>query len=383
MSKKNKDAMDVEEEGEDFNDIMNHKFAYSRYTAAAAVANKVVVEIVKMCQPGKLVSEVTSAADKYVLEQLALAAKKLDHGIAFPVCVSVNNCFGHYSPLNTDKAVLNEGDLAKVDLGVHVDGYVAQVAHTFEVTAQGASAPAITGRKADAIAAAHYAAEAAVRLITPGKKNSDVTAAIAQVAEAFNVKPVEGVLSHQIKRFVIDGNNVINGKSSLDQKTEEFTFEAGQVFAVDIVMSTGEGKGRELETKTTVFKRAVDQTYHLKMQASRTLLNEISKKSPTFPFTLASFAEQSKAKMGITELNNHGMVVPYPVLYEKQGEFVAQIKFVVAIMKSYTNKLTGHALPLVTSEHKITDQALLDLLAQPTGKDNKKPAVAAPTPMEQ
>ena len=40
MSKKNnKDAMEVEEEGEDFNDILNHKFAYSRYTAAAAVAN--------------------------------------------------------------------------------------------------------------------------------------------------------------------------------------------------------------------------------------------------------------------------------------------------------------------------------------------------------
>ena len=57
--------------------------------------------------------------------------KKIEKGSAFPTCISVNNCVGHYSPLPAeDKIVIAEGDLVKIDLGVHVDGYVAVVAHT-------------------------------------------------------------------------------------------------------------------------------------------------------------------------------------------------------------------------------------------------------------
>jgi len=380
MSKRNDDDMEVDDE--DKNDIFASKVAYTRYTSTAAIANKVIAEVVKLCLPGKVIAEITTAGDQLIAEHLKTAIgknKTLDSGVAFPTCVSVNNCFGHFSPLNSDKTALKEGDLAKIDLGVHIDGYIAQVAHTFEVTSQGAAAPAITGRKADALVAAYYASEAAHRLIKAGGKNTDVTDAIAKIAKIFNVTPAEGVLSHQLKRFVIDGNNVIINKATLDQKPDEFTFEEGQIYAVDIVMSTGEGKGKEIDSKTTVFKRAVDQTYSLKMAASRYLLNEVNKKSPTFPFTIASIQEQSKAKMGVTELASHGLIVPYPVLYEKPGEYVAQLKFVVAIMKSGTNKLTGHALPLVTSEYKLEDPEIQQLLAQPTSKkDKKKPAAEAP-----
>ena len=52
-------------------------------------------------------------------------------GIAFPCCISVNNCICHYSPLSHDPdTVLKEGDLAKIDMGAHIDGFIAVVAHT-------------------------------------------------------------------------------------------------------------------------------------------------------------------------------------------------------------------------------------------------------------
>lgn len=53
---------------------------------------------------------------------------------------------------------------------------------------------------------------------------------------------MEGVLSHQMKRFVIDGNKVILNKATPEHKVEEFEFEENQCYAIDIVMSTGEGK---------------------------------------------------------------------------------------------------------------------------------------------
>jgi len=97
---------------------------------------------------------------------------------------------------------------------------------------------------------------------------------------------LEGVLSHQLKRFVIDGNNVVINKETLEQKVEDVTFEDWDAYTFDIVMSTGEGKARETEARTTIFKRAVDQRYTLKLKASRAVFTEINARFPTMPFTL-------------------------------------------------------------------------------------------------
>ena len=42
------------------------------------------------------------------------AKKKIDRGVAFPTCVSVNNVVGHFSPLAGDESVLEEGDMVKM-----------------------------------------------------------------------------------------------------------------------------------------------------------------------------------------------------------------------------------------------------------------------------
>jgi methionine aminopeptidase len=68
--------------------------------------------------------------------------KKTEKGIAFPVCLSINEVCGHFSPLVSDSedkekefSILKEGDVVKVDLGVHIDGYIGLVAHTIVVQA--------------------------------------------------------------------------------------------------------------------------------------------------------------------------------------------------------------------------------------------------------
>jgi hypothetical protein len=62
------------------------------------------------------------------------------------------------------------------------------------------------------------------------------------VADAYDCKIVEGVLSHQLKQFVIDGNKVVLSVSNTDTKVDDADFEENEVYAVDIVTSTGEGK---------------------------------------------------------------------------------------------------------------------------------------------
>ena len=122
--------------------------------------------------------------------------------------------------------VLADGDIVKVQLGVHIDGFCAMAAHTAVVGA--ADARPVVGPSADVLAAAYAAAQIAVRLVKPGNKNSQVTEAIRRVAEAYGVTPLAGVLSHELKQFVVDGNKVILLREDHDTKVEEVRVSLGQ-----------------------------------------------------------------------------------------------------------------------------------------------------------
>ena len=108
---------------------------------------------------------------------------------------------GHYSPLKEDSMKIKSGDVVKVMCGAHIDGFASIAAYSFV-----AGSEKVIGRKADVILAAHYAMMAAERAIKVDGTNADVTAAIAKVCAEYKVNPVEGVLSHSIKKHCISGN---------------------------------------------------------------------------------------------------------------------------------------------------------------------------------
>ena len=91
---------------------------------------------------------------------------------------------------NTHKHAHTHLVLAR-DLGAHIDGYIAVCAHTLVVGAT-ATDPA-TGRKADAVLAAYYAAEKAAEMVRPGAKSEDVTKAIGAIAKAYGCTPIAGL----------------------------------------------------------------------------------------------------------------------------------------------------------------------------------------------
>lgn len=73
-------------------------------------------------------------------------------------------------------------------------------------------------------------------------QNRDVTEALQKVAAAYDCKVTEGVLSHKMKQFVIDANKVILSSANPETRVDDAEFEENEVYGVDIVMSTGEGK---------------------------------------------------------------------------------------------------------------------------------------------
>jgi len=237
----------------------------------------------------------------------------------------------------------------------------------------GASADApVEGRSADVIAAAYQGAEVMMRMVTPGESNSAIPAMLAKVAEAYKCNVVEGVLSHEMKRYSMDGENCILARVDVDQKVESHTFEVGEVYHLDVAMSTGEGKTREVDEKQrTVFKRSVDEMYSLKMKASRMVFNEIKTKYPSLPFALRYLGD-ARARLGMTELVKHEMVHPYPVLYEKDGETVAHVKYTALLTAKGLVQITGVASPPVASEFAVDDEEVQAILSRQLVKKKKK-----------
>ncbi|XP_076342036.1 proliferation-associated protein 2G4-like isoform X4 [Tachypleus tridentatus] len=70
--------------------------------------------------------------------------------------------------------------------------------------------------------------------------------------------------------------------------------------------------------------------------------------------------DEKKARMGVVECVNHKLIEPFTVLYEKEGELVAQFKFTVLLMPSGLHKITGEAVDwdMYETEHDIKDDTI-------------------------
>ena len=182
-----------------------------------------------------------------------------------------------------------------------------------------------------------------------------------------------------MKKHLIDGNDVVINKETPEQKVEEFEFAPGDVIGLDFFVSTGEGKPKEGDYRTTVFKRELDAQYNLKIKSARASFSEVNKKFPTLPFSIRSFEDSTSAKVGVKECVAHDLLTAYPVLVEKNGEFVAQFKATIAVLPKSTVVLAGDlALDLTRFEtdKKIQDPALVTLIDSELWKKEDKKKVA-------
>lgn len=349
----------------------------TKYKMASDMANSILKKIIAECKNGASARSICELGDKLVLEETGKVYKKekeLKKGIGFPTCISINNIVCHFSPLHSEADnILQDGDLVKIDMGVHIDGFIGAVAHTVVVGASKENK--VTGRMADALLAAYYAAEVALRLVKPGNNNNQVTDAVQKVAKEFNCCPVEGMLSHQLQQNIIDGDKTIIQNPSDAQRKDhkKCEFELHEVYGVDVLISTGDGKAKEREARTTVYKRT-DLQYSLKMKASRNFYSEVCNKFTMMPFTLRAFEDEKKARLGVGECTNHELLIPYPVLYEKDGEYVAQFKFTVLLMPNGPLRTTqGPFEPeSCQSEYSIKDEELKTILASQVNKKQMK-----------
>eukprot|EP01061_Rhynchopus_euleeides_P012008 TRINITY_DN21609_c0_g3_i1.p1 TRINITY_DN21609_c0_g3~~TRINITY_DN21609_c0_g3_i1.p1 ORF type:complete len:396 (+),score=222.39 TRINITY_DN21609_c0_g3_i1:70-1257(+) len=373
-----------EEEEEDF--TLTNSGVVEKYKMAGTFSNNALKAILAAVKPGVLPLELATIGDKTLLEQTEKVfnkknAEKIEKGVAFPTCINVNRVACHFSPTEDVKGeALKVGDVVKIDLGCHLDGFCGVVAHTV-VVQDDMSAEVPASKESNVVAAAAAAVEAVTHCFRPGEKNSDITAIIDKIAKDYDVTPVEGVLTHEMKRYIIDAIDCVANKVVPEQHVSPTEVAENTVWAFDVVFSSAPydtkdaGKLRQEDVKTTVYKRSLDQ-YQLKMKASREVFSEIERKFQTFPFSMRHL-DPKKGPFCISECLKHDLVSPYPVLQSKADETVAQFKSTILVRSSEIERVTGMPVQPIATDKKIEDKDVLaacqrSLTLKKKKKKNKK-----------
>eukprot|EP00038_Savillea_parva_P006306 m.162836 g.162836 ORF g.162836 m.162836 type:complete len:404 (-) comp12241_c0_seq1:51-1262(-) len=329
-----------------------------KYRLAGTIAAAALGEAVLKCTAGARLADICAAGDAVVEARVAKVFAHhpdVEKGSAWPTCVSLNEKCNNVSPATMDTTVVQAGDVAKICIGVHIDGYMAYVGHTVVVpspegsvdTGGGADGsdkvPSARTRSDHAAAAVRDAAVVVSTLMRPGVSSDIVTKAIEHVASAYGCKPVGGVLSSSMKRFVPTGKKQWAVGKSEDPAPARFEFVEGEVYDVNIMMSTGTGSTRLVDESTTVFKRNLAVQYSLRTKAARQVYSDISKRFPTMPFSVRSLPT-TLAALGLKECVGRGLIMPIPTACEASGQIVAQYRFTAILYNGKTISLAEHGM---------------------------------------
>ncbi|PSQ43652.1 type II methionyl aminopeptidase [Halobacteriales archaeon SW_5_68_122] len=277
-------------------------------------------QLEKHREAGKILAQVRAAAANRVevgeshLEVAEFAEdriRELGAEPAFPVNISIDEEAAHATPTPDDDATFGE-EMINLDIGVHVDGWLADTAVTVDLSGH-----------ADLAEAPEEALEAAIEVVEPGVETGEIGAEIESVIDGYGYNPVVNLTGHGLGHWEQHTEpNVPN--RAVGQGVE---LEAGDVVAIEPFATDGGGK---------VTEGAHEEIYSLEREASvrnrqaREALEQIVEEFKTLPFA-RRWLDTSRAKMALRRLEQQNVVHGYPVLKEQDGSLVSQREHTVIV----------------------------------------------------
>ena len=173
-----------------------------------------------------------------VLDAVENKNVELGGGIAFPAQISLNETAAHACSDLNDETVLSEEHIAKLDVGVHIDGWIADNALTVD----------LSGKYEDLVKASREALNNALKIIKPGVKLGEIGKIIHETITSYGFSPVKNLSGHGLGEYNIHTKPSI---PNYDNKNENILQE-GDVIAIEPFASTGAGIVQE-SSPATVF----------------------------------------------------------------------------------------------------------------------------------
>jgi len=287
---------------------------FQKHQRAGKIAREVREEIRRTVREGMPIIDLCEKTESLI--------RKKGGKPAFPCNVSINEIAAHYTSPPQDKRAIPENSIVKIDIGVHVDGYIADTAVTV----------CFNPEYDDLANTAEEALKKAVEILRPGLPMSRFGSTIQKTIKTHGFKPISNLTGHLIGRYLIHAGkslpNVFNISTS--------RVKVGEIYGVEPFVTVAEAAGKvENGKEAHIFRYSKHKS--LKDPYAKRLLNHIRENCQTLPFTerwLQRCVPPNRYKNAFSELLSSKTLISYPVFIEKSGKPVTQAEHTVLVVKN-------------------------------------------------
>lgn len=289
-------------------------------------------------QAGKIASEVReNTRRKYhvgftlleICESVEAQIRSRSAEPAFPVNTSLNDIAAHYTAEPGDSTIVKEGDVLKIDIGVHIDGYIADTAVTvcydpkYEVLVKTAEA----------------ALGEAVRMARANTKAADIGRTIESTITKMGFRPIQNLSGHSLQQYTIHAGKSI---PNIWTRGSSFALLPNEAYAIEPFVTTKDGQGVVYEGKTrNIF--GITSRKPLKDKEADNLLEVIWSRYKSLPFAmrwLTDKYDEKELRRLIDVLTKKKNIHAYPILVEGHGKVVVQAEHTLIPSESGVNVIT-------------------------------------------
>ncbi|MFB6282665.1 MAG: type II methionyl aminopeptidase [Halobacteria archaeon] len=279
---------------------MNHE----KNREAGRILSKVRAEAVDMVDVGVSHLEVAETVEETIRDEGAAPA--------FPVNISIDEEAAHATPKPGDDGTFGE-EMINLDIGVHVDGWIADSAVTVDLSGH----PEIEEASAEAL-------DAALETVEAGVSTADVGAAIEETIEGYGLNPVYNLTGHGLGEYEQHTSPSIPNRA-VDQGVE---LEEDMVIAIEPFATDGSGHVDQGSSKQIYSLN--EPGARVRSRRVRDLLEEIEEEYSTLPFA-KRWLESDRLDMNLRRLESNDVIEGYPVLKEDDGKYVSQKEHTVIV----------------------------------------------------
>ena len=274
------------------------------YTSAGKIASEVRENARKKYYVGSTLLEICESIEKEILQKGGKCA--------FPVNTSLNEIAAHYTAEPNDDRVVKDADILKIDLGVQINGYIADTAVTV-----------CYDPKYDyLVQAAEAALREAISIIRVGTKSSDVGKIIENTVKQMGGIPIANLSGHSLEQYTIHAGKSVPNIWSIGS----FSFQSTEAYACEPFVTTTEGLGFVREGNTRNIFSLVTRK-RIKDNDANKLIDFIWNKFNMLPFALRWLTpewDEKTVRQLLEKLVQQKIVRSYPILIEANNQRVAQ-----------------------------------------------------------
>jgi methionyl aminopeptidase len=270
---------------------------------------------------GKVAAEVREDARKryhvgetllHICEHVESMIRQRGAELAFPCNVSLNEIAAHYTAEWNDQTIVKDGDVLKIDIGAHINGYIADTAVTVCYNPQ-----------YDALVnATEMALNEAVKMARAGVKASDIGKTVEGIAKNMGFRPIQNLSGHSLAQYTIHAGKSIPNIWTIGT----FGLLSNEAYAIEPFMTTKDGSGLVDNGKVrNIF--AIASRKRTGEKEADAFLDNIWNRFKTLPFALRWMIkdhDEKHARKIMEFLLKKKAVRSYPILVERNGKFVAQ-----------------------------------------------------------